>query len=135
MQDFSSSARNFAPLHVLVVDDEQLIRWSIQRGLTAAGHRVVTAGTAAAAHQCLRDAERPFEVVLLDFRLPDRTDLTLLADVRALSPDSVVLMMSAYAEPGLREEARALGAAAFIDKPFRVGTVVTIIEQCVRDRR
>lgn len=123
-----SSAENSAQLNILVVDDERLIRWSLRRAFTAAGHESVEAGTAAEAVQCLASTRRPFDAVLLDFRLPDRQDLSLLAEVKQTSPASAVFLMSAFAEPQMRAEALGMGALAVIDKPFRIGAVVAMIE-------
>src|SRR5690242_9118451 len=84
------SAQSFA---ILIVDDEDLIRWSLGRGLRQRGHAVSEAPDAEAALAAIRLRETPFDVVLLDFRLPDRQDLTLLEDIRRLSPSSAIYMM------------------------------------------
>ena len=115
------------PLNVLIVDDESLIRWSLRRGLTRQGHIVHEATNAAEALQAL-DAKGPFDAVVLDYRLPDRRDLSLLRQVREASPGSTVVMMTAYGEPGMREEAHALGALAVVEKPFQVAEIIQLIE-------
>ena len=66
---------------ILVVDDEQLIRWSLTERLKQEGYRVVEAETAAAAVE--RHAEG-VDLVLLDYRLPDSDDLSLLASIRRI---------------------------------------------------
>jgi DNA-binding NtrC family response regulator len=115
------------PLKVLVVDDEPLIRWSVRRGLARNGHDVHEATTAAGTLEALAN-EGPFDAAVLDYRLPDRRDLSLLRQVRQLSPETVVVMMTAYGEPGMREEARAIGAVAVVDKPFQVSDLIQLIE-------
>src|SRR6188508_1416947 len=94
--NFPPDAEKPPQLVVLVVDDEPLIRWSLRQALLDRGHLVSTAATGAEALHEVSNAARPFDVVLLDYRLPDRQDLTLLEDVRRLSPGSVVVMMTAY---------------------------------------
>jgi DNA-binding NtrC family response regulator len=117
-----------APLSVLVVDDEPLIRWSLNKGLTRRGHEVVEARTGAEALQSIGSTADRFGVVILDFKLPDRQDLTLLADVRELLPRAVVVMMTAYGDEDMRSGALALGALAVIDKPFQVSQLIALIE-------
>ena len=86
-----------APLNVLVVDDEMLIRWSISEALTDNGHNVVEAGTAEDALEAMASV-RPIDVVLLDYRLPDSADLGLLANIRRTLPKSAVVLMTAFAD-------------------------------------
>jgi DNA-binding NtrC family response regulator len=115
-------------LDVLVVDDETLIRWSLRRGLSRRGHRVTEVGDAAQALEALSvDADR-FDVVILDYRLPDRQDLTLLAEIRRRAPRAAVWIMTAFADAPMRTEALALGARAVIDKPFQVNSFIASIE-------
>jgi DNA-binding NtrC family response regulator len=115
-------------IDVLIVDDEPLIRWSLRRGLTQRGHQVAEAGGATEALARLAAEPNRFDVVLLDYRLPDRQDLSLLKDIRKASPSSAVLMMTAYGEPQMRHDALALGARIVIDKPFQVSAVVALVE-------
>jgi DNA-binding NtrC family response regulator len=117
-----------APLTVLVVDDEPLIRWSLNKGLSRRGHAVVEARTGAEALQSIQAAPDGFRIVILDFKLPDRQDLTLLAQVRELLPRAVVVMMTAYGDGDMRSGALALGALAVIDKPFQVSKLIALIE-------
>jgi DNA-binding NtrC family response regulator len=125
------TAENPAGLSVLVVDDEPLIRWSLNKGLTRRGHDVVEARTGAEALQSIGTTPDRFAVVLLDFRLPDRQDLTLLADVRRRLPKAAVIMMTAYGDADMRSGALALGARAVIDKPFQVNALIALIESPV----
>ena len=117
------------PLRVLVVEDEALIRWSITETLTQQGHSVVEAGSAASAIKVLADVPQAFDVVLLDLRLPDSSDLALLARIRRLRPESAVVMMTAYGSPDLARHAVELGAYRVVDKPFDMQA----LEQLLRD--
>ena len=123
-----STGKFLAHLKVLVVDDERLIRWSLRQGFTQRGHHVVEAGDAASAIDQLSVEPGQFSVVLLDYRLPDRQDLTLLRAIRTIAPAAAVFMMTAYGEREMRIEALALGARAVIDKPFQVSDVVALVE-------
>ena len=105
-------------LRVLVVEDEPLIRWSIAETLAREGHTVLEAENAASAIRTLSDMPEPADVVLLDYRLPDSNDLSLLATVRRLAPHSAVVMMTAYGTPDVTSGALELGAYGVVDKPF-----------------
>ena len=113
---------------VLVVDDEPLIRWSLRKGLTARGYQVAEAETGAQALALLTADPERFGVVVLDYRLPDRQDLSLLGDVRRLAPGAAVWMMTAYGDAAMRAGALDLGARAVIDKPFQVAAFIDRIE-------
>jgi len=103
---------------VLVVDDEMLIRWSVSEALTESGHRVVEADSAEGALEALAGARQPFDVVLLDYRLPDSTGLALLAKIRRTLPNSAVVLMTAYGTPEVARDAVSLGVYQVLDKPF-----------------
>lgn len=110
------------PLDILVIDDERLIRWAVSRTLAAAGHRVVEASDAASALAVLQAGPSP-DVVLLDYRLPGAHGFDLLASIRALSPSSAVVMMSADQTPDTVAEAVGRGAFAVMHKPFDMAAI------------
>ena len=113
-------------LHVLVVDDEPLIRWSISETLGAAGHQVTEAQDAASALKALADAQAP-DLVLLDFRLPDSNDLGLLAEIRRIAPAATVIMMTAFGTPDVTAGALKLGASRVLNKPFNMQDLEGIV--------
>jgi DNA-binding NtrC family response regulator len=113
-------------LHVLVVDDEPLIRWSISETLGAAGHQVTEAQDAASALKALADAPEP-DVVLLDFRLPDSNDLGLLATIRQIAPAATIIMMTAFGTPDVTAGALELGASRVLNKPFNMHDLEDIV--------
>jgi DNA-binding NtrC family response regulator len=107
-------------LRALVVDDEPLVRWAVAETLRLHGYEVAEAGDAQRTVQALRNAAAVPDVVLLDLRLPDCSDLTLLQTVGLLAPAATVILMTAHATPDLRERARQFGAACVLDKPFDI---------------
>lgn len=111
---------NLRPLRVLVVEDELLIRWAIAETLAHAGHTVIEATDGASAIVALtNDAER-FDAIVVDYRLPDSNDLTLLSTVRRLSPDSAVVLMTAFGTPEVIKGALDLGVHRVLHKPFEM---------------
>src|SRR5215212_3183866 len=79
---------------VLIIDDEAAIRESLQTLLELEGYEVTTADDGG--QGLARLAERPFDLVLLDFALPDRNGLDILADIRDRDFDLAVIMITAY---------------------------------------
>lgn len=122
------------PLRVLVVEDEALIRWAVTEALTAAGHTVLEAPDAATALQVVADAPQPLDAVLLDLRLPDSSDLSLLAAIRRHTPTSAVVMMTAHGTPEDAAAARALGAFEVVEKPFDVQRLEQLVVAACRAR-
>jgi DNA-binding NtrC family response regulator len=114
---------------VLVVDDEALIRWSLTEMLGERGYEVTEAENGRMAVAAIERAEEPFDVVLLDYRLPDSADLRLLEKVRHLAPSSQVIMITAHNSPELSQGAAALGAYCVISKPFEVESLAALVKE------
>jgi DNA-binding NtrC family response regulator len=112
---------------VLVVDDEPLIRWSVSEGLTESGYTVIQAATGAEARKALAGSHDDPLVVILDLRLPDVADLSLLRDIRAQRPDVPVVMMTAHGTQDDARQATGLGAYKFVTKPFDVHALVDLV--------
>ena len=117
-RDFSPDAEKF-PQQVLVVDDEPLIRWSVSQSLTDLGFDVTDAPDALTALKIVTTSPLPFRIVVLDLRLPDMDDLSLLGTLRQLLPAARLILMTAFGTPELMANARALGATV-LAKPFEL---------------
>ena len=115
-------------LRVLIVDDEPLIRWSLSETLTESGHAVVEAGDGESALHALNGGA-PFDVILLDYRLPDSNDLRLLRKIRRVAPYSAVIMMTAHGTPEVVEAALDLGVQRVVPKPFEVHDIAELVLQ------
>ena len=93
-----------------MVDDEPLIRWSLAETFSDHGHLVSEAGDRETALRTLTHAGGPFDVVLLDYHLPDSHDLALLSQIRRLAPNTMVIMMTAFATPEMSDAALHMDA-------------------------
>lgn len=105
------------PRRILVVDDEPLIRWCISETLGAAGYGITEAQDAVSALKALAEMPEP-DVILLDLRLPDSSDLGLLEKIRDIAPTAAVIMMTAFGTPEVTAAALNLGARGVLTKPF-----------------
>lgn len=129
-EDFRGTATKPAPLRVLVVDDEALVRWAIGQTLDPDLYEIVEAADAKSAVRALLDATP--HVVLLDLRLPDCNDLRLLETVRRLAPAATVILMTAFGSPDVRAAALRLGAAGVVDKPFDLDHLVGLVSRLTK---
>jgi DNA-binding NtrC family response regulator len=117
-----------AQVKVLVVDDEPLIRWAVTEMLGDLGYRAVEAGDARGAIAALSESA-PFEIMLLDVRLPDADGLTLFNRIRTLAPSARVILMTAHATRELTDRAIALGAFAVVGKPFELTELADLVSR------
>jgi DNA-binding NtrC family response regulator len=117
---------------ILVVDDEQLIRWSLNDRLTEEGYRVLEAATAAEALDKARDG---VDLVLLDYRLPDSDGLTVLKKIKEENPDTLVIMLTAVAGVDTAVEAMKAGAYHYANKPFNLDEVALLVEKALETTR
>jgi two-component system, NtrC family, response regulator AtoC len=113
---------------ILVVDDEQLIRWSLTSRLTDEGYRVFEADTAAAALKRVREG---VDLVLLDYRLPDSDGLAVLKQIKENDPDTLVIMLTAYSNVDTAVEAMRQGAYHYANKPFNIDEIVLLVEKAL----
>jgi two-component system, NtrC family, response regulator AtoC len=125
----SGAARHLVTTRALVIDDEALIRWSVAETLAMLDFEVEQAGDAASALDAIAQAAGPFDIVVLDLRLPDMADLTLLRRVRQLLPNAFVLLMTAFGTPEIVAEAMALGAHGVLTKPFALEELSLLLSQ------
>lgn len=101
---------------ILIIDDEQEIRESLEQILGVEGYRLASAATAEEGLKKMD--EGVFDLVLLDINLPDRNGLELLKILRRDSPDAGVIMITAYDSSQMAFQASKEGAESYITKPW-----------------
>ena len=118
--------------HILVVDDEETVRWAVEKALEREGYAVRQAadgpaGVAAAADPAV-------DLVLLDVRLPGMDGLSALARIRKAHPDLPVIMMTAHGTLQLAVEAMKGGAYDYIAKPFDMEELKLLVRKAFEAR-
>ena len=113
---------------ILVVDDEELIRWSLAERMRAEGYDVEEAGTGAEALERARDG---VDLVLLDYKLPDMDGVTVLKRIKELDADALVILLTAYASVETAVEAMKEGAFHFANKPFDLDDIAFLVARAL----
>jgi len=101
--------------HILVVDDEGAIRYSVSKTLQRVGYTVHEAASGEEALDMMK--KQDYDVVLTDIRMPGLTGVELLKRIKEAAPDSIVILMTGYASLGTAVESLRLGAHDYLIKP------------------
>jgi two-component system response regulator AtoC len=117
---------------ILIVDDEDLIRWSLRERLKTDGFDIVEAGTGREAVERFREG---VDLVLLDYRLPDTDGLSVLTELKKIDPDSLVILLTSFVSVETAVEAMKLGAFHFANKPFNVDEVAATVTRALETTR
>jgi two-component system nitrogen regulation response regulator GlnG len=118
---------------ILIADDEDSLRWVLEKGLRQAGYEVSAAKDGESALRAF-EAE-PFDLVFLDVRMPGMDGLTALARLRELRPDAHVIVMTAHGTMETAIQAMQRGAYDYLAKPFDLDEVVLLTERALEARR
>ena len=116
-------------VRVLIVEDEKLIRWSLRQKLETHQYSVKGVENGELAFAEL-DAGI-FDLILLDYKLPDTTGLDILRKIRETDQDVVVIMMTAHSSIESAVDAIKLGAYDYITKPFDMDELLRTIEKAL----
>ena len=112
---------------ILVVDDEESVRYSFKRFLKDPHYKVDTAKNGSEA--LAKITKDRYDLVILDIRLPDQSGLDVLREIKAIDPKAIVLIITAFGTTEVAIEATKLGAYDYILKPFDIPTIKNLIEE------
>jgi two-component system nitrogen regulation response regulator GlnG len=118
-----------ADARILIADDEDGLRWVLEKGLRQAGYDVTSVKDGESALRAF--AESPFDLVFLDIRMPGMDGLTALAKLRDLRADAHVVVMTAHGTMETAIQAMQRGAYDYLAKPFDIDEVLLLAERAL----
>jgi DNA-binding NtrC family response regulator len=123
-----SAAKHFELLHVLVVDDDAAVRRACCEIAAGMGFALVLEADNATSARVILKHHR-VDLLLLDLKMPGGGGLPLLEQVKALHPDTAVIVMTAFATVASAVEAMRIGAGDYLTKPFALEELTTVLER------
>jgi DNA-binding NtrC family response regulator len=117
---------------ILVVDDEHLIRWSLEQSLRKQGYEVLTA---ASGEDALRQLQEDLpDLMLLDIQLPGMDGLEVLTRAKEIDEDLIVIMVTALGVLETAVKAMRIGAHDYLNKPFNLDELAIIVRKALETR-
>jgi len=118
---------------ILVVDDEQYVVQSLYSALRRLPNCQVVMATSGqqALQLCVQE---PFDLLITDFMMPDMDGLELAKRVREWYPQTAIIMVTAYGDHALREQADLEAIPHILDKPFEVQQIRTLALEALNTR-
>ena len=118
---------------ILVVDDMEMMRDSLEAILVRAGHKVITCEDAVIAIDRLKSTS--YDLVITDLKMPKMDGITFMDRIKSMNCDVPVIMMTAHATVSTAVEAMRKGALDYIQKPFDADEIILLIDRSLEHRR
>jgi two-component system nitrogen regulation response regulator GlnG len=119
--------------HIVIIDDEEAVCWTLRQALEKKGHEVATAASAEQGLILVRQ-KRP-EAVILDVRLPGMDGLTALGKLRPLIGEAPVILITAFGDLNTAVKAMEGGAFDYLVKPFDLSQALDAVERALVRRK
>jgi putative two-component system response regulator len=117
---------------ILIIDDEPMIRCLLRTKLSKQGYRCEEAGNATEALNKMNTYSA--DLIMLDLKMPGKSGMELLSEIKTNYPDIAVIMATAVTEANLAIQCMRLGADDYITKPFNLDEVVLSVEKTLEKR-
>jgi putative two-component system response regulator len=118
---------------ILLVDDEEMIRRLLSQKLSPEGYRCEQAANAKQALEKLK--EHPIDLVILDIKMPGKSGVELLSEIKAKYPDTAVIMATAIDDAAVAIKCMKAGAYDYVTKPFNLDEVSFSVRRALEKRR
>ncbi len=120
-------------MHIMVVDDEMIVRESLYHWLKKEGHTVDVAASGPEALEKLKKV--PYELLFVDIKMPGMNGIELLEQVKADYPETIVIIITAYGSIQSSVQAMKKGASEYLLKPFKPDYLSLVMEKIEQQRR
>jgi len=117
---------------ILIVDDEKLMRVSLEDKLTKEGYAVTSLSNAVEGVKLLQSTN--FDAVITDLRLPKMDGIDFLREIKKASPDTVVIIMTAYGSIENAVTAMKEGAYDYVTKPFSLEELIVKLQKALKHK-
>lgn len=114
---------------ILIIDDEKLLRWSLEQNLSKEGYSVVTAEKGLEGLNLFKETLP--DLTLLDIHLPDVSGITVLEGIKETNPNALVLMITAFGDVQTAVKTIKLGAYDFLEKPFNMEKLKIVVSKAL----
>ncbi len=119
--------------NILIVDDEEVVRLAHLRSLAGTAYTTTVAGDGT---EAIREMERrPFDVVLLDLRMPGQDGMDVLKTIKTRWPDIEVVVITGYPSIESAKQAVRLGACNYLAKPLDPNELVKAANDAMTQKR
>jgi len=120
-------------MHIMIVDDERIIRESFFHWFQKSGHKVATAASGKKALEKLE--ETPYDLLFVDIKMPGMDGIELLAAVRERYPETMVIIITAYGSIESAVQAMKIGATDYLLKPFKPDQLSLVMEKVIQQQK
>ncbi|MBN1553837.1 MAG: response regulator [Phycisphaerae bacterium] len=117
---YASEAQGSKAKHILVVDDEDMVRNYAVRALRTLGYRASFCADGEEAVRFYQDNYRRIDLVLLDLIMPRMGGLETFREMKAINPDIRAVLISGYSDHHVIDQLRSEGVLGFVNKPFEI---------------
>ncbi len=129
------TGRTEGTTRILIIDDDAGIRTVLEEALRRLGYQVQGAPDGLWVVKALQQDGFSFDLVILDWKMPELDGLAVLQELRTFAPETPVLLITIAADDKLRREALGLGAFEVLRKPFDLRTLTLLVESALQQSR
>ncbi len=120
-------------MKILVVDDSQVVRTVVKQALSMSGYTdVIEAVDGLDALTTAKAQAKDIGLYVLDVNMPNMDGITLVGELRKLSSDTPIIMLTTETDKGKMAQAKDLGATGWVVKPFEADKFIKVVEMFVK---